>query len=133
MMTCRWKKNIGDEISGVLGRERMGTAFPHKKLSGKFDVPTRELIKLIKCNDYDTVSFYWFSQHIIWKCAPIYVFLSDYVSQFFSNFPKTPFSNYSRGQLCMDAAEIFVCGDKPKKIIYIRSEKAPGHMEKMVP
>ena len=68
MMTCRWMENIGDEISGVLGRERMGTAFPHKKLSGKFDVPTRELIKLIKCNDYDTVSFYWFSQHI---CAPI--------------------------------------------------------------
>ena len=34
--------NPGDApaYSGVVGRERMGTAFPHKKLSGN-DVPTR--------------------------------------------------------------------------------------------
>ena len=31
--------------SGVVGRERMGTAFPHKKLSGN-GVPTREILKL---------------------------------------------------------------------------------------
>ena len=31
-------------ISGVVGRERMGTAFPHKKLSGN-GVPTRELLR----------------------------------------------------------------------------------------
>ena len=30
--------------SGVVGRERMGTAFPHKKLSGN-GVPTREILK----------------------------------------------------------------------------------------
>ena len=29
--------------SGVVGRERMGTAFPHKKLSGN-GVPTREIL-----------------------------------------------------------------------------------------
>ena len=32
-------------ISGVVGRERMGTAFPHKKLSGN-GVPTREILRL---------------------------------------------------------------------------------------
>ena len=31
-------------ISGVVGRERMGTAFPHKKLSGN-GVPTREILR----------------------------------------------------------------------------------------
>ena len=30
--------------SGVVGRERMGTAFPHKKLSGN-SVPTREILR----------------------------------------------------------------------------------------
>ena len=29
--------------SGVVGRERMGTAFPHKELSGN-GVPTREIL-----------------------------------------------------------------------------------------
>ena len=53
--------------------------------------------------------------NILYENVLQYVFLSDYVSQFLSNFPKTPFSNYSRGQLCMDAAEISVSGDKPKK------------------
>ena len=32
----------GVKTSGVVGRERMGTAFPHKKLSGN-GVPTREI------------------------------------------------------------------------------------------
>ena len=32
--------------SGVVGRERMGTAFPHKKLSGN-GVPTREILRYI--------------------------------------------------------------------------------------
>ena len=32
--------------SGVVGRERMGTAFPHKKLSGN-GVPTREILRNI--------------------------------------------------------------------------------------
>ena len=31
------------EASGVVGRERMGTAFPHKKLSGN-GVSTREIL-----------------------------------------------------------------------------------------
>ena len=31
--------------SGVVGRERMGTAFPHKKLSGN-GVPTRETLRV---------------------------------------------------------------------------------------
>ena len=31
-------------FSGVVGRERMGTAFPHKKLSGN-GVPTREILR----------------------------------------------------------------------------------------
>ena len=31
-------------ISGVVGRERMGTAFPHKKLSGN-GVATREILR----------------------------------------------------------------------------------------
>ena len=31
-------------ISGVVGRERMGTAFPHKKLGGN-GVPTREILR----------------------------------------------------------------------------------------
>ena len=30
-------------ISGVVGQERMGTSFPHKKLSGN-GVPTREIL-----------------------------------------------------------------------------------------
>ena len=30
--------------SGVVGRERMGTAFPHKKLRGN-GVPTREILR----------------------------------------------------------------------------------------
>ena len=33
-------------LSGVVGRERMGTAFPHKKLSGN-GVPTREILGYI--------------------------------------------------------------------------------------
>ena len=33
-------------VSGVVGRERMGTAFPHKKLNGN-DVPTREILRVI--------------------------------------------------------------------------------------
>ena len=33
-----------DKTSGVVGRERMGTAFPHKKLSGN-GVPTREILR----------------------------------------------------------------------------------------
>ena len=32
--------------SGVVGRERMGTAFPHKKLSGN-GVSTREILRLL--------------------------------------------------------------------------------------
>ena len=32
------------QTSGVVGRECMGTAFPHKKLSGN-GVPTREILK----------------------------------------------------------------------------------------
>ena len=32
------------KTSGVVGRERMGTAFPHKKLSGN-GVPTREILR----------------------------------------------------------------------------------------
>ena len=32
--------------SGVVGRERMGTAFPHKKLSGN-GVPTREILRYL--------------------------------------------------------------------------------------
>ena len=31
--------------SGVVGRERMGTAFPHKKFSGN-GVPTRAILRL---------------------------------------------------------------------------------------
>ena len=38
MPTCR------PTLSGVVGRERMGTAFPHKKLSGN-GVPTREILR----------------------------------------------------------------------------------------
>ena len=34
------------KASGVVGRERMGTAFPHKKLSGNA-VPTREILRYI--------------------------------------------------------------------------------------
>ena len=34
----------GLSISGVVERERMGTVFPHKKLSGN-GVPTRELLR----------------------------------------------------------------------------------------
>ena len=30
--------------SGVVGRERMGTAFPHKKLSGN-GVPTKDILR----------------------------------------------------------------------------------------
>ena len=38
-------KNINiSKHSGVVGRERMGTAFPHKKLSGN-GVPTREFLR----------------------------------------------------------------------------------------
>ena len=33
-------------FSGVVGRERMGTAFPHKKLSGN-GVPIREILRNI--------------------------------------------------------------------------------------
>ena len=36
--------NISLALSGVVGRERMGTAFPHKKLSGN-GVPTREILR----------------------------------------------------------------------------------------
>ena len=36
----------GARGSGVVGRERMGTAFPHKKLSGN-GVPTREFLRNI--------------------------------------------------------------------------------------
>ena len=34
-------RSIRNMLSGVVGRERMGTTFPHKKLSGN-GVPTRE-------------------------------------------------------------------------------------------
>ena len=37
--------------SGVVGRERMGTAFPHKKLSGN-GVPTIEILRDIFCYCY---------------------------------------------------------------------------------
>ena len=33
-----------NNTSGVVGRERMGTPFPHKKLSGN-DVPTSEILR----------------------------------------------------------------------------------------
>ena len=39
----RYRKPI---CSGVVGRERMGTAFPHKKLSGN-GVPTREILRYV--------------------------------------------------------------------------------------
>ena len=39
--------------SGVVGRERVGTAFPHKKLSGN-GVPTREILYL---KDLSTIYF----------------------------------------------------------------------------
>ena len=38
------KPILCDKCSGVVGRERMGTAFPHKKLSGN-GVPTREILR----------------------------------------------------------------------------------------
>ena len=38
-----WMDFIGNP-SGVVGRERMGTAFPHKKLRGN-GVPTREILR----------------------------------------------------------------------------------------
>ena len=42
----RKSKHMIGIISGVVGRERMGTAFPHKKLSGN-GVPTREILRLL--------------------------------------------------------------------------------------
>ena len=36
--------NVATSCSGVVGRERMGTAFPRKKLSGN-GVPTREILR----------------------------------------------------------------------------------------
>ena len=38
------KRNMNHSTSGVVGRERMGTAFPHKKLSGN-GIPTREILR----------------------------------------------------------------------------------------
>ena len=43
--TSQFSQQIVD-ISGVVGRERMGTAFPHKKLSGN-GVPTREILRYL--------------------------------------------------------------------------------------
>ena len=45
--------------SGVVGRERMGTAFPYKKLSGN-GVPTREILRLfcIITIKFLTVNYY---------------------------------------------------------------------------
>ena len=40
-MTCM---HYCHQTSGVVGRERMGTAFPHKKFSGN-GVPTREILR----------------------------------------------------------------------------------------
>ena len=39
----KFSETIYGSGSGVVGRERMGTAFPHKKLSGN-GVPTREIL-----------------------------------------------------------------------------------------
>ena len=46
-------------FSGVVGRERMGMAFPHKKLSGN-GVPTREILRLfcIITIKFLTVNYY---------------------------------------------------------------------------
>ena len=44
MINCSHVLARGYRSSGVVGRERMGTAFPHKKLSGN-GVPTREIMR----------------------------------------------------------------------------------------
>ena len=46
-------------VSGVVGRERMGTAFPHKKLNGN-GVPTKEILRLfcIITIKFLTVNYY---------------------------------------------------------------------------
>ena len=52
--------------SGVVGRERMGTAFPHKKLSGN-GVPTREILRfcLLLLNKlFPTVTMLQHSVHL---------------------------------------------------------------------
>ena len=43
-VTRNFKAGVYDLTSGVVGRERMGTAFPHKKSSGN-GVPTREILR----------------------------------------------------------------------------------------
>ena len=63
---------FGAISSGVVGRERMGTAFPHKKLSGN-GVPTREILKDVffyYCN-YKLVIFTVTMLHI--PCTSNYV------------------------------------------------------------
>ena len=52
--------------SGVVGRERMGTAFPHKKLSGN-GVPTREILSLF-C--IITIKFLTVNYYVITFSAP---------------------------------------------------------------
>ena len=42
-------------LSGVVGRERMGTALPHKKLSGN-GVPTREILRNFIVTDVLAIS-----------------------------------------------------------------------------
>ena len=44
-LSC-YERTTMEISSGVVGRERMGTAFPHKKLSGN-GVPTREILRYI--------------------------------------------------------------------------------------
>ena len=46
LTTCTklWRSPVGILTSCVVGRERMGKAFPHKKLSGN-GVPTREILR----------------------------------------------------------------------------------------
>ena len=44
IVVCCSCLGVGGGGSGVVGRERMGTAFPHKKLSGN-GVPTREILR----------------------------------------------------------------------------------------
>ena len=56
-----------DKGSGVVGLERMGTAFPHKKLSGN-GVPTRLILRylfIIAINSFPTEGFSEFRNRII--------------------------------------------------------------------
>ena len=54
--------SFADSTSGVVGRERIGTAFPHKKLSGN-GVPTRKFLRdifsllLINCSYFPLLPF----------------------------------------------------------------------------